>query len=73
MLNYIYSDANIYLDRKYNLYLFFAKYDNFAVSISDYREYKRAISKKAKLWINNYFNINYETEHANVEITKKVK
>lgn len=73
MLNYVYSDANIYLDRKYNLYLFFAKYDNFAVSISDYREYKRAISKKAKLWINNYFNINYETEHANVEITKKVK
>ena len=72
-LNLIYSTATIYLDRKYELYLMFAKYKNFAVPLSDYRDYKRAISEKAKLWVNNYFHIDYDTEYANAEITKTAK
>ena len=71
LLNLIYNDASIYLDRKFEKYKFYAKHHNFAVSVSDYRDYERTISEKAKHWINKYFNIDFDTVHANTEITKK--
>lgn len=54
-------------------YLFFAKHKNFAVSVSDYRDYERVISEKAKLEINARFNVDIDEQHANSEIIKKSK
>ena len=72
-LNLIYKNSKIYLDRKYQKYLFFAKHKNFAVSVSDYRDYERVISEKAKLEINAHFNVDIDEQHANSEIIKKSK
>ena len=71
LLDLLYSNSSIHLDRKYKKYLFFKKHENFAVYVSDYIEYNRAISEEAKQWVNNYFNIDYDSLHANAEITKK--
>ena len=71
LLNYIYNNANIYLERKYSKYKFFKEHNNFAVYVSDYVEHNRAISVKAKQWIKDNLNIDVESEYANTEITKK--
>lgn len=73
LLNYLYENANIYLERKYSKYLFFKKHNNFAVYVSDYIDYDRAISMKAKQWIKDNLNIDIDLTQANIEITKKVK
>ena len=71
-LNWIYSDCTIYLERKYQRYLIF-KNNHFAVYKSDFIDNDRAISAKAKFWINNYFKIDFDKEYANAEITKEIK
>lgn len=52
-LDTIYSGGN-YLNRKYNRYLLF-KNNNFAVQLSDFLDNDRAISEKAKEFVNSYF------------------
>ena len=52
---------------------FFKKHNNFAVYVSDYIDYDRAISMKAKQWIKDNLNIDIDLTQANIEITKKVK
>ena len=54
-------------------YKFFKEHKNFAVYVSDYIDYDRAISVKAKQWINDNFNIDVDSKYANTEITKKSK
>ena len=73
LLNLLYSNATIYLERKYQRYLFFKQDSNFAVYKSDFIDNDRAISAKAKFWINNYFKIDFDKEYANAEITKEIK
>lgn len=73
LLNYLYENANIYLERKYSKYLFFKKHNNFAVYVSDYIDHDRAISMKAKQWIKDNLNIDIDLMQANIEITKNVK
>lgn len=71
LLNYIYKDAKIYLERKYSKYKFFKEHDNFAVYVSDYVDHNRTISVKAKQWIKDNLNVDVDSEYANTEITKK--
>jgi len=71
LLNYIYKDAKIYLERKYSKYNFFKEHNNFAVYVSDYVDHNRTISVKAKQWIKDNLNIDVDSEYANIEITKK--
>ena len=71
LLNYIYKDAKIYLERKYSKYKFFKEHNNFAVYVSDYVDHNRTISVKAKQWIKDNLNIDVDSEYANTEITKK--
>lgn len=73
LLNLLYTNSNIHLDRKYLKYLFFQKHKNFAVQKSDFLDYNRAISEKAKQWINNYYKIDFDAEYANAEITKGIQ
>ena len=73
LLNYLYENASVYLERKYLKYKFFKEHKNFAVYVSDYIDYDRAISVKAKQWINDNFNIDVDSKYANTEITKKSK
>lgn len=53
-LNWIYEDATIFLERKYNRYLLY-KNKNFAVLGSDFKNNDRAISEKAKLYIQEHY------------------
>lgn len=55
-LDWIYSDAKIYLYRKYQRYLCF-KQNNFAVSESDFRNNDWAISVKAKQYLYDKYQI----------------
>ena len=71
-LNTIYNNANIYLTRKYKRYLFF-KENDFAVYKSNLVDYDRAISEEAKLFINTQYNIDFDKEYANSEISKEIK
>lgn len=71
LLNLLYTNANCYLTRKYEKYLFFKSHKNFAVYVSDYINHHRAISEKAKAWVENKYNINLDECYANTEITKK--
>lgn len=74
ILELLYNNANIYLNRKYFRYIKF-KENNLAVLRSDFENNDRAISEKAKQWINQNFNIDFDKElQANSEInigTKK--
>lgn len=73
VMNTLYKDATIYLNRKYKRYLFF-KNNNFAVLRSDFKDNDRAISVKAKQFINQTYNINIdELLQANTEITGETK
>jgi hypothetical protein len=54
-LNLIYCNSNVYLDRKFLKYNYFAN-NNFAVYVSDYIDYNRAISEKAKSLLYEYIN-----------------
>lgn len=67
-MNYLYEDANIYLDRKYNRYLYF-KNNNFAVFRSDFKNNDQAISVKAKQFIKDIYNIDIDILHVDTEIT----
>lgn len=71
LLNLLYTNANCYLTRKYEKYLFFKSHKNFAVYVSDYIDHYRAISEKAKTWIENKYHIDLNECYANTEITKK--
>lgn len=73
LLNLLYTNANVYLTRKYNKYLFFKSYKNFAVNVSDYIDYNRAKSVKAKQVFNNYFKVDFDTLQANTEVIKSAK
>ena len=73
LLELLYSNALIYLDRKYNKYLLYKQNKNFAVQKRDFLDNDWAISVKAKQWINNYFNIDFDKLYANTEITKEIK
>lgn len=70
LLNLIYTNAKVYLTRKYNKYNFFSKYNNFAVYVSDYIKYNRTISEKAKSWIIKNLCSDFDIRYANAEITK---
>lgn len=74
LLNLLYSNnPKVYLDRKYEKYLFFSNHKNFAVYVSDYIDNQRAISEKAKQHIKDQYNVDYDIEHANAEIIKNAK
>ena len=73
LLNLLYSNATIYLERKYQRYLFFKQDSNFAVYKSDFIDNDRAISAKAKQFIKDAYNIDLDKMHANAEITKEIK
>lgn len=73
LLNYLYTNCTIYLNRKYNKYKYFAEFDNFAVYVSDYVNYNRTISEKAKSWIKEHLCEDFDLKYANAEITKKSK
>ena len=72
LLNQLYNNANIYLDRKYKRYLFF-KENDFAVLKSDLLDNDRAISEDSKQWINKYFKIDFDSMQENSEITEEIK
>lgn len=69
-LNLIYNNPSEYLYRKYDKYLFFSKFKNFAVYVRDYVDYERAKSEKTKQEINQFFNIDIDKMYVNSEITK---
>lgn len=69
----LYNNANIYLNRKYFRYQKF-KENNLAVLRSDFENNDRAISEKAKQWINQTFNIDFDKElQVNSEINTESK
>lgn len=69
LIEFLYSESNIYLDRKYLRYTYF-KENNFAVQKSDFLNNDRAISVKAENWINNNQHL---FRRVNTEITEEIK
>lgn len=73
ILELFYNNAHIYLNRKYFRYQKF-KENNLAVLRSDFENNDRAISEKAKQWINKTFNIDVDKElQVNSEINIETK
>lgn len=70
---FIYNNCNIYLTRKYERFLCFKHGINFAVQKSDFLDNDRAISVKAKNWIENNLNKKYNLVHVNTEIISESK
>ncbi|MBQ0113508.1 MAG: hypothetical protein KBT03_10290 [Bacteroidales bacterium] len=58
-LNLIYNQSKIHLNRKFLKYNYFSKH-NFAVLMSDYQDYNRAISVKAKSFLKQHFNVDLD-------------
>lgn len=73
LVNLLYTNASIFLNRKYERYLFFKNFNNFAVLKSDLKDHDRAISVKAKSWIKNNINIKFKPTHVNTEIINDLK
>lgn len=72
LCNYLYDNSSIYLERKYQKYIYFKNSDNFAVYKSNFIDYNQTISEKAKNWILQNKDINI-TIHANTEINSETK
>lgn len=75
LLIWLYEDSKIYLNRKFFRYKVFK--ENLAVYKSDLINNDRVISEKAKEYIKQIYNVNYDEEynkfHANTEITEEIK
>ena len=69
LIQFLYSNSNIHLDRKYLRYKYFND-NKFAVQKSDFLNYDRVISVEAENWINTNSHL---FKRVNTEITEETK